>query len=227
MCVMLSFLAAFIVLTGQGADASRIITHDVSRLLSASRFQPGTTLDTADVLIHLNDLRSRPRVWRSVVDSIIVLWEDARPPRMLQHLLGSEGYSLLAEVRRFLDTVKPVEPLRRIQCLERIAADHAAHVAANPNGHPHRGANGQTLTQRIASRCSGTRSFGECVDNLSSAASTVILRLLFDPDVPGRGHRRNLFDPTYRGVGIGGAPCPKHPVLGSGYVVVLTFSDVE
>lgn len=225
--MMLSVLAAFGFLMGQGAVDSGAVTHDASKWLSAARFQPGTTVDTTDVLKHLNDLRSRPRVWRSVIDSIIVLWHDARPPRMLQHLLGSEGYSLLAEVRRFLDTVRPVAPLQRIRCLERIAADHAAHVASNPDGHPHRGANGQALTQRIASRCSGIRSFGECVDNLSSAASTVILRLLFDPDVPGRGHRRNLFDPTYRSVGIGGAPCPKHPVLGTGYVVVLTFSDAE
>lgn len=220
---MLSIIATMVLVCWGDNPPSAAISISANSWLDASRFRPDTPLDPDRVLVYLNDLRARPHAWRSFVDSVIVLWEDGQPPRMLQHLLGTEGYSLLAEVRRYLDTVTPAPPLRHRPCLEQVAAGHAVDVAKNPNGNPHRGSNGNTLTQRIMARCNDLRSFGECVDHLSSSASTVVLRLLFDPDVPGRGHRSTLLDPGYRTIGIGGAPCPKHPILGNGYVVVLTF----
>lgn len=224
---MLSIIATSILLLGGDTLATEGISINVNAWLATSRFETGASVDKDDLLLHLNDLRARPQTWRTFVDSIVVLWEEGSAPRMLQHLLGSEGLSLLLELRRYLDTVQPAAPVHRLQCLDRVAGDHANDVAANPNGNAHRSSNGQTLTQRLQAQCSGIRSFGECVDHLSPTSSTVVLRLLFDPDVPGRGHRRNLFDPSYRSVGIGGAPCPNHPVLGTGYVVVLTFSDAE
>ncbi len=222
---MLSIIAAMILVSYGEIPLAADVTISASTWLDASRFRPDPPLDRDHILLHLNDLRGRPRVWRSFVDSVILLWEDGQPPRMLQHLLGTEGYSLLAEVRRYLDTVTPAPPLRHRDCLEQVAANHAMDVAKYPNGHPHRGSNGATLTQRVTSKCRDLQSFGECVDHLSSCASTIVLRLLFDPDVPGRGHRATLLDPNYRVVGIGGAPCQNHPILGSGYVVVLTFAN--
>lgn len=221
---MLSIIAAMILVSYGETPLAADVTISASTWLDASRFRPDTPLDRDHILLHLNDLRERPRVWRSFVDSVILLWEDGQPPRMLQHLLGTEGYSLLAEVRRYLDTVTPAPPLRQRACLAQVAMHHAVDVARNPNGHPHKSSNGSTLTQRVTSKCQDLRSYGECVDHLSSCASTIILRLLFDPDVPGRGHRMTLLDPALRTVGIGGAPCSKHPVLGTGYVVVLTFA---
>ena len=206
------------------ARGSTDITYAVSQWLAPERFNGHTALNENEVLDHINDLRMRPARWRAVVDTLIDLWERGQPPRMLQHLLGTEGPRLLYEVRALLDTTAPRMEVGVRNCLRRVAMKHAIDVARNPLGSPHVSSNGRTLTQRVASECPGVSSFAECVDNLSSYASTVVLRLLFDPDVPGRGHRMTLLDPALRTVGIGGAPCSKHPVLGTGYVVVLTFA---
>ncbi|MEY3385534.1 MAG: hypothetical protein RIR53_345 [Bacteroidota bacterium] len=222
---IVSVLAIILVFTTSAS--SQRSGHSIDQWLSPDRFTAGSNVDGTELLNLLNELRSNPRSWRVFVDTLISRWNNGRPPRMLQHLIGTEGFSLLTEVRAFLDTVTPAPRLQLHGCLRRVADAHALDVAQHPNGHPHRSSNGHTLMQRLTAQCKGVGTFGECVDLLSASASTVILRFLFDPDVPGRGHRATLFDPDYRSVGVGGAPCMNHPVLGTGFVVVLTFADVD
>lgn len=198
---------------------------NITELFNPARFHFSTSFNDQDVLSHLNDLRTHPRRWGRLVDSLITLWDEGKPPRMLQHLLGSEGVQLLYEVKSYIDTVTPQEPLRTADCLKRAAHTHARDVARHPNGNPHVGSNGHTLERRILAECERIRAFGECIDMLSPHGSTVILRLLFDPDVPDRGHRRQLFEPDYSLVGIAGAPCTNHPVLGTGYIVVISLGS--
>lgn len=204
---------------------AQVVVGPIQQWLAPERFIEATVMNDTEILRHVNSLRHDPRAWGTLVDSIIDAYKEGRAPRMLQHLLGTEGASLLFEVRRFLDTVTPARPLRLRQCLRRVATLHARDVARHPEQVRHTSSNGSTLTQRVLSECPDAEMFGECIDHLSAAASTVILRLLFDPDVPGRGHRSTLFDPEYAAVGIGGAPCTRHPILGNGYVVVLTFAN--
>lgn len=221
---MVWLICAGMLLTTDNTNSTRVISHGVTTWLASERFNGHTVLDENEVLDHINDLRLRPERWRAVVDTLIDLWEQGQPPRMLQHLLGSEGPRLLYEVRTLLDSISPRQAVGMQNCLRRVAMKQAIDVSRNPVGSPHVSSNGRTLTQRVTSECPNVSSFAECVDNLSAHATTVVLRLLFDPDVPGRGHRATLLDPGYRAIGIGGAPCLKHPVLGTGYVVVLTFA---
>lgn len=221
---MVWLICAGLLLTANNTNGTRVVSHGVSTWLAPECFTSHSVLDENEVLDHINDLRMRPGRWRAVVDTLIDLWGRGQPPRMLQHLLGSEGPRLLYEVRAVLDSITPRQAVRIEHCLHRVAMKHALDVSRKPVGSPHVSSNGRTLTQRILSECPDVSSFAECVDYLSAHASTVVLRLLFDPDVPGRGHRMTLLDPGYRAVGIGGAPCTQHPVLGSGYVVVLTFA---
>ena len=220
---MLIILFAASTLLMAPAHRNGEIPLHTAAFLSQDRFRPDTPFDQDAIIHHVNDLRRRPDAWQRLVDTMITLWEEGRPPRMLQHLLGSEGSSLLYEVRSALDSARPLPTLSIRPCLEKVAIRHARDVAAHPRSRPHHSSNGTTLTQRIQQHCQQVRQFAECVDHLSPQASTVVLRLLFDPDVPDRGHRRTLLDPTLRYVGAGGSPCSQHPILGNGYVVVLTF----
>lgn len=220
--MLLILLAASTVLMAQGHHDGEVPLHAVS-LLSQDRFRSDVPFDQDAIVHHINDLRRRPDAWHRLVDTMITLWEEGKPPRMLQHLLGSEGVGLLYEVRSLLDTSRPLPSLSIRPCLEKVATRHARDVATHPRSQPHRSSNGATLMQRIQQHCQEVRQFAECIDHLSPQASTVVLRLLFDPDVPDRGHRRTLLDPTLQYVGAGGSPCSQHPILGNGYVVVLTF----
>lgn len=204
---------------------AQITVGPLSDWLSPERFASTAAMNDTEILRHVNSLRSDPRSWGRFVDTLIAACNSGKPPRTIQHLLGSEGASLLAEVRSYLDTVTPARPVRIRQCLRRVATLHARDVARHPGQVVHTSSNGTTLTQRVLGECPNAEAFGECIDHLSSSAPTVILRLLFDPDVPGRGHRATLLDPEYAAVGIGGAPCTQHPILGNGYVVVLTFAN--
>lgn len=217
-------LAIFLILLSSSA-ISQITSGAIHEWLTPERFASTEVMNDTEILRHVNSLRNNPRSWRSLIDTLIAEWESAHPPRMLQHLLGTEGPALLYEVRSFLDTITPARPVRIRQCLRRVATLHARDVARHPGQIGHNSSNGTTLTQRVLGECPNAEAFGECIDHLSSSAPTVILRLLFDPDVPGRGHRATLFDPEYAAVGIGGAPCARHPILGTGYIVVLTFAN--
>ena len=216
---------SFLLVTLVSSATAQVPVGPLSEWLSPERFASTAAMNDTEILRHVNSLRSDPRSWSKLVDTLIGVYRSGNPPRMIQHLLGTEGASLLAEVRSFLDTVTPVRPVRIRQCLRRVATLHARDVARHPTQIVHTSSNGTTLTQRVLGECPNAEAFGECIDHLSSSAPTVILRLLFDPDVPGRGHRSTLFDPEYAAVGIGGAPCARHPILGNGYVVVLTFAN--
>lgn len=220
--MLLTLLTASTVLMSHGNLNGEVPLH-ASTFLSQDRFRSDAPFNQQAIIRYINDLRQHPDRWRRLVDTMVMLWEDGRPPRMLQHLLGSEGSSLLYEVRALLDTARPLPTLSVRSCLETIATRHARDVAMHPRSQPHRSSNGATLTQRVQQHCEDIRQFAECVDHLSAEASTVILRLLFDPDVLDRGHRRTLLDPGLQYVGAGGSPCSQHPILGNGYVVVLTF----
>jgi uncharacterized protein YkwD len=94
--------------------------------------------------------------------------------------------------------------------LSAAARDLAAEQAAGGIGHT--GSNGSTPATRIATHGSWGSSLNENIAyGQFQSGRDVIVDLLIDDGVAGRGHRRNIFDPSVHVAGVG---CGPHPTYG-------------
>jgi uncharacterized protein YkwD len=72
----------------------------------------------------------------------------------------------------------------------------------------HTGADGSTVDQRLRRHGRWLESAAENIDYGSDSARDVVISLIVDDGVAGRGHRTNIFNPALR---VLGAACGPHP----------------
>ena len=184
----------------------------VALLLAASLLQAGapaaekaTAFERA-VVQEMSDARVSPRAYaehlRALRDAFEgTLWR--RPGRVPLHT--EEGVAALDEAIAFLESARPVGPLRFNEGLARAARLHARDIG--PKGSiEHTGSDGSRLTDRL-NRLG--RWQGLIAENISAGedeARQVVIQLLIDDGVASRGHRKNLFNPDLHQAGAGSAP---------------------
>jgi len=180
---------------------------------------PGPKLGRT-ILAEVNALRRDPKAYARVLRSYRPLYDGAllRLPGR-DPIRTREGVKALDEAIRVLERLKPRRPLAWSAGLARAAADHAADIG--PRGRlDHQGRDGKWPHQRMARY---GRLFGTGAENLDfgfSDARGVIVHLLIDDNVPDRGHRKNLIDPTFRQVGVA---CGHHKIYR--VVCVMDFAE--
>jgi hypothetical protein len=121
-------------------------------------------------------------------------------------LLTMEGPRALDEATRALRACRPAPAFTASRGMSRAARGHAEDIG--PRGlTSHTGSNGSDPFRRL--QCCGNwqGAAGENIQYGGRNAGEVVMQLLIDDGVPGRGHRRNILDPKFRTVGIG---CGKH-----------------
>jgi uncharacterized protein YkwD len=125
----------------------------------------------------------------------------------------------LDEAIAFLESVRPMSPLRFNEGLARAARLHAQDLG--PRGSlEHVGSDGSRLSDRL-NRLG--RWHGLIAENISTGeeeARQVVIQLLVDDGVAGRGHRKNLFNPDLHQAGAGSAPHRDYRV-----VTVIDYAD--
>ena len=160
------------------------------------------------VLDEIDRARTDPRAyaahlreWRSWVVGDVV----RRPG--LPGLVTVEGPAAVDEAIAFLEAQPPLPALARDAGLDRAAADHARDQGrTGETGHV--GSDGSTLGARVR-RHGAARGMGENIAYGSADARETVIQLIVDDDVPGRGHRTNIFNPDWTRAG---AACGPHPV---------------
>ncbi len=106
-----------------------------------------------------------------------------------------------AECAREMRRLKPMRRLQTAQMLERSAIAHALDTGrAGVTGHV--GTNGSTLADRIERHGQWQGSIAENIYYGPGSPLEIVLSLLIDRGVAGRGHRRNILDPNLAYVGI-------------------------
>ena len=131
---------------------------------------------------------------------------------------GPASPRAVAEAVRFLQRAAPLPTLARSPGLTRAAASHVREQGAT-GAIGHVGANGMRSFQRMSQQGRWIDAIGENVDYGSAGARATVVRLIIDEGVRDRGHRRNLFSPAFRVVGIASGP---HPAYGR--VCVMDFA---
>lgn len=113
-----------------------------------------------------------------------------------------EGWSAVQEAVAFLKQARPVAPLKLSRCLSAAALQHVADQG--PRGQVgHQGSDGSDPSARARRYVAGIEPYcGENISYGARSARDVVIQLLVDDGVPGRGHRKNLFNPSYQSVGV-------------------------
>lgn len=172
------------------------------------------------VVQEMNDARVRPKAYAKELRELRDFFEGSlwkRPGRVA--LRTREGVEALDEAISFLETVKPVGPLRFNEGLARAARLHARDIG--PRGIlDHTGADGSNLSVRLNRQGAWQGLIAENISTLEEGARQVVIQLLVDDGVAGRGHRRNIFNPDLHQAGVGSAPHRVYKV-----VTVIDFAD--
>jgi len=172
------------------------------------------------VVQEMSDLRTRPRAYakhlreqRGYFEG--TLWK--RPGRV--PLRTVEGLPAFDEAIAFLETAQPVGPLRFNEGLATAARLHAQDIG--PRGAlEHVGADGARLSQRLSRLGTWHGTIAENIGTLEVDPREVVIQLLVDDGVPGRGHRHNLFNADLHQAGVGTAPHRDYRV-----VTVIDYAD--
>jgi uncharacterized protein YkwD len=120
-------------------------------------------------------------------------------------LMTNEGVSALDEAIAFLEKAKPVGPLTFSDSLSVVAMEL---VRANgPIGRVgHESAGGMVLKKRAEMRGRWETSLGENLCFGPTEPREIVVWLIIDDGVKSRGHRRNIFDPSFKVAGIACGP---------------------
>ncbi|MCM2249838.1 MAG: CAP domain-containing protein [Geothrix sp.] len=172
------------------------------------------------VVQEMSEARTQPKVYAKHLRELRPYFEGTlwnRPGRV--PLRTEEGLAALDEAIAFLESVRPVSPLRFNEGLARAARLHAQDLG--PRGSlEHVGSDGSRLSDRL-NRLG--RWHGLIAENISTGeeeARQVVIQLLVDDGVAGRGHRKNLFNPDLHQAGAGSAPHRDYRV-----VTVIDYAD--
>jgi uncharacterized protein YkwD len=129
-----------------------------------------------------------------------------------------EGLTAVDKAIRFLQTQKPVGTLYLSRGLSLAARDLVAPQGAS-GGFGHKGPDGSMPSDRIGRHGTWESIIGENVAYGQRTARDVVAAFIVDDGVPGRGHRKNLYNPAFH---IMGVDCGPHSVYGT--MCAITFA---
>lgn len=134
-------------------------------------------------------------------------------------LVTREGVKAVQEAVDFLRTTSPLPPLVASRGMSLAAKDHVKDQGqAGQIGH--QGSDGSRSEDRVNRYGRWQGKIGENIAYGISSARGMIMALIIDDGIPGRGHRHNLFEARSR---VAGVACGPHRTWQ--LVCVLTFAD--
>ena len=174
-------------------------------LLSSFAVARHRSLDS-DVLYELNLARTQPQAYARS------LQEAARLTRASGAYDDPAAY---AEAVDFLMRQPALPPLGADPSLAGAALAHTDYQG-HQGGFGHEGPGGETLGQRLHRHGAFAMLMAEDISYGYASPREVVLQLIVDSGVPGRGHRKNIFNPAFREAGVA---CGPHRVYGAMCVV--------
>jgi uncharacterized protein YkwD len=114
-------------------------------------------------------------------------------------LRTKEGVRAMDEAIRFLRHAQPLAPLSFSPGMCRAAADHCTEQAAGRMGHGN-------VVGRMNRYGKWSAIWGENVSYGKLSARDIVMALIIDDGLPGRKHRKNIFNPAFSVAGAGYGP---------------------
>jgi len=133
-------------------------------------------------------------------------------------ILTKEGVGGVVEAIRFLRSIKPIAPLNPSKGMSSGARDRVTDQQSSGSS-PHMGSDGSQPRDRVNRYGTWEKSIGENIAYGSDKARNIVMGLIIDDGVSGRGHRKNIFNPDFRAIGVA---CGRHATYR--IVCVITFA---
>ncbi len=154
------------------------------------------------VVREMNFARTSPKAYVKTLTAYRRLYKGKliyRPGKV--PLRSQEGVSAVDEAIRYCLRVNPVGKLVLSPGMSRAAADHIKDTG--PRGSTgHYGSDGSTPFARMNRYGRWRHRAGENIAYGQHSARAVVRGLIIDDGVPGRGHRRNIFNGAFRVCGV-------------------------
>lgn len=169
-----------------------------------------------EVFAEINLARTNPQAYAGFIR------EFRRQFRGKSYRLGNsptlvqttEGVKAVDEAIRFLSRQKPLPPLNWSEGLAAASAELAGEQEAS-GAIGHEGKSGG-MRERIERQGEWQGEIGENIGYGPAEARLMVMQLIIDDGVPGRGHRKNTFR---RAFGKAGVACGPHPRFGNMCVI--------
>jgi uncharacterized protein YkwD len=177
-----------------------------------------------EVVKELNTARTTPRSYASHLKDMrrYFYGKELRRPGEIA-VLTKEGDAAVVEAIRFLKKVKPIPPLKLSQGMSQGAHDHVE--VQGRNGTVGHGSNeGSQPWERINRYGTWNKIVGENIAYGCFRPRDVVTSLIIDDGIPGRGHRKNIFNPNFRVVGVAWGP---HKIYGTMCVIIFAGEYLE
>lgn len=129
-----------------------------------------------------------------------------------------EGIAALNEAMKFTRSLHPVPPLHPSRGMSAGARDHVKDQGRAVSV-GHRGGDASQPWDRVSRYGTWENSVGENIAYGSDKARDIVIGFIVDDGVPGRDHRKNIFDPDFRVIGVACGPHGRY-----GTVCVITFA---
>lgn len=207
--VHILLIAAFVALTNYSVLAQQVgvktgaqISGGISANLPLPKLEFLTPLEN-EIIAEINLARAQPQAYAAYLEEMKKFYvgnqvqRPGQPPEMTV-----EGVTALDEAIKFLRAAQPLPPLQVFKGMSLAARDHANDLGTSGNT-GHRGNDGSTPNARVSRYGDWANSVGEnIVYQAATSARESVIGLIIDDGIPTRGHRKNLFDSTYRVAGI-------------------------
>lgn len=178
------------------------------------------TENERNVVLEINKLRSDPQGYcKEYLEPMLAMYDGKKliMPGS-DPILTREGVSALKDAIKYLKKASPVPILYPDMRLKKSAKDHQQDQSRNGST-GHVGSDGSNIRQRIERYAKWQGSISENIFYGDADAHAVVLHLVIDDGVPGRGHRINFLDPKHNYVGVS---CGTHKTFGN--VCVMNFA---
>jgi uncharacterized protein YkwD len=168
---------------------------------------PGdSNMVTGTAIIHeINTARQNPTLYATFLEE--TRQNHASRVRLLPgsvRLCTHEGVRAVDEAIRFLHRARPLPALALSPGLCSAAADHCREQAGGAVGH--HGCDGSNPGSRISRYGVVAQGWGENVAYGQRSPRAIVMALIIDDGVRGRGHRKNIFNPNYNAAGAAYGP---------------------
>jgi len=192
------------VVRARALDSSHFHFAPIVNVVCTSSSRATMSLLEQSVLDEINTLRMNPRAYIPTVEA-----EFASNASILA---SKEGASLMAELVRALETTPAMQALRGAVPLIVAAKDHADDLHQHGK-FGHRGSDSSMPHERVGRYALHRKVTGENIGYGPAIARTLVVGLLLDDGIAGRGHRVNLLRAEYKSCGIGIAPHVQYPCV--------------
>jgi len=166
------------------------------------------------VLAEINLARSAPRTYAGYLRELRGRFRGKAYllPDSSSRVITLEGKGAMDEAIRYLSRQKPLPPLGWSDGLAAAAAELAEEQGrSGATGHVGRQSRG--MKQRIERHGRWERQIAENIGYGPKSAREMVMQLIIDDGVKGRGHRKNIFTKEFTTAGVACGPHPRFDTM--------------